>query len=171
MIRRPPEPTRTYTLFPYTTLVRSGEGGTIAVGAEHAELHPVRIARLVRRRGFFAVHGKSSPAYWICPVPARRGASHKVLWQRGDPALLEGAWTSALEGRSRDWPGAGILCFCENAPKGRRGQSSVKPERHSRGASPPFWRKRVEKFAEEEKPRLCGPSVIEALVSPSCPFK
>src|SRR3546814_17724846 len=68
-------------------------------GAEHAELHPVRIAQLVRRRGFFVGHGKSSPAYWIGPVPARRGASHKVLWQRGDPALLEGAWTRSEERR------------------------------------------------------------------------
>src|SRR3546814_11987420 len=59
------------------TIGMEGEGGTIAVGAEHAELHPVRIAQLVRGRGFFVGHGNSSPEYWIGPVPARRGAAAK----------------------------------------------------------------------------------------------
>src|SRR3546814_16754801 len=32
MIRRPPVSTRTYTLFPYTTLVRSDDGDDVALG-------------------------------------------------------------------------------------------------------------------------------------------
>src|SRR3546814_9248881 len=41
MIRRPPRSTRTDTLFPYTTLFRSGDagGGRIAHVAEHHRLH------------------------------------------------------------------------------------------------------------------------------------
>src|SRR3546814_19348463 len=38
MIRRPPRSTRTDTLFPYTTLFRSGEG---AIGREPGEGHPL----------------------------------------------------------------------------------------------------------------------------------
>src|SRR3546814_2040313 len=41
MIRRPPRSTRTDTLFPYTTLFRSGRGDQMALGAELVVSHPV----------------------------------------------------------------------------------------------------------------------------------
>src|SRR3546814_9919771 len=48
MIRRPPRATRTDTLFPYTTLVRSGGRGTgVGRGDEDGE----RAARRARRQG------------------------------------------------------------------------------------------------------------------------
>src|SRR3546814_8649635 len=46
MIRRPPRSTRTDTLFPYTTLFRSGPGGQAR--ARQAKAHP-RIARRRKR--------------------------------------------------------------------------------------------------------------------------
>src|SRR3546814_13522419 len=47
MIRRPPRSTRTYTLFPYTTLFRSEADAGAVVGEEHDML----VARLRRRIG------------------------------------------------------------------------------------------------------------------------
>src|SRR3546814_17265330 len=38
MIRRPPRSTRTYTLFPYTTLFRSRGAGRASVEVDHAQL-------------------------------------------------------------------------------------------------------------------------------------
>src|SRR3546814_10596705 len=52
MIRRPPRSTRTYTLFPYTTLFRSGEvAGQPAhdAGRNHGRAHRARPGRQARR--------------------------------------------------------------------------------------------------------------------------
>src|SRR3546814_6705177 len=54
MIRRPPRSTRTYTLFPYTTLFRSLQpcrARRLLPGADHVTLRPdaQRIPRMVRR--------------------------------------------------------------------------------------------------------------------------
>src|SRR3546814_4294783 len=49
MIRRPPRSTRTYTLFPYTTLFRSAGGGRAArTGIELGRLGAVRGAQSAR---------------------------------------------------------------------------------------------------------------------------
>src|SRR3546814_2799348 len=45
MIWRPPGSTRTDTLFPYTTLFRSGEGGVDGRGDRRAEIAEARSAR------------------------------------------------------------------------------------------------------------------------------
>src|SRR3546814_13782676 len=56
MIRRPPRSTRTDTLFPYTTLFRSGELALVGeVVATVMELHPVAMPRQ-RHIGRMAVH-------------------------------------------------------------------------------------------------------------------
>src|SRR3546814_2027180 len=57
MIRRPPRSTRTDTLFPYTTLFRSGcpdaeaRGGALGRAAGRARQGPVRFSALGRWRG------------------------------------------------------------------------------------------------------------------------
>src|SRR3546814_8502041 len=63
MIRRPPRSTRTDTLFPYTTLFRSGPGGQAR--ARQAKAHP-RIARRRKRLpvGSMAI-GRSTRSYKI----------------------------------------------------------------------------------------------------------
>src|SRR3546814_1843924 len=66
MIRRPPRATRTDTLFPYTTLFRSPEGGgdskadseTFAVADEIATLHYVGEANSGSERWAFAFSAK-----------------------------------------------------------------------------------------------------------------
>src|SRR3546814_4658564 len=69
MIRRPPRSTRTYTLFPYTTLFRSDQSAPFsAVGGQGAGPD-------VRRRrppSEFAAHR----ARWFEAVPARRSEEH-----------------------------------------------------------------------------------------------
>src|SRR3546814_5816677 len=54
MIRRPPRSTRTYTLFPYTTLFRSGRGaGQGGAGRRVHQLGAGGDRRRARRRGQF----------------------------------------------------------------------------------------------------------------------
>src|SRR3546814_15240514 len=66
MIRRPPRSTRTDTLFPYTTLFRSGAG----VGEDPPRL--VRAARLVDRHG----HRAHMPCREVDERPLQAGARH-----------------------------------------------------------------------------------------------
>src|SRR3546814_11420774 len=58
MIRRPPRSTRTDTLFPYTTLFRSGEGQRIAAARRRRSRHAVAAER-ARRLGL--VHPRGHP--------------------------------------------------------------------------------------------------------------
>src|SRR3546814_1704301 len=53
MIRRPPRSTRTYTLFPYTTLFRSGFDDGVGIQRHRLDTfieQPAREIRMVRRR-------------------------------------------------------------------------------------------------------------------------
>src|SRR3546814_16622928 len=81
MIRRPPRSTRTDTLFPYTTLFRSGLAGTI--GEDRHRLHPALLPggvgdelfdRADRHR---AMAGKLDHAIALAqPVPRARSEEH-----------------------------------------------------------------------------------------------
>src|SRR3546814_2328115 len=65
MIRRPPRSTRTYTLFPYTTLFRSA-GRLLRLGLCVAELRPLR-----RQQGAAAA-AKSQTLEDRCPMTSGR---------------------------------------------------------------------------------------------------
>src|SRR3546814_14216481 len=68
MIRRPPRSTRTDTLFPYTTLFRSG----LAKGGDNADRyrHPL-VGRPCRFRGRFAHEGHVGAGWSTKPRPRR----------------------------------------------------------------------------------------------------
>src|SRR3546814_17101301 len=83
MIRRPPRSTRTDTLFPYTTLFRSGEGQRIAAARRRRSRHAVAAER-ARRLGL--VHPRRHPS--------RQAASARAAAL--PPALRDGA--GGLEG-------------------------------------------------------------------------
>src|SRR3546814_7077802 len=79
MIRRPPRPTRTDTLFPYTTLFRSRLGAQrrVLVDVERAPLQFVqqRFEPGVGKRGRIAVHHASRSAVVTGCVAARRAGN------------------------------------------------------------------------------------------------
>src|SRR3546814_17396874 len=92
MIRRPPRSTRTDTLFPYTTLFRSGGGAAVqatagAHRAERASALPLRDN--VAREGAQATARRADPAGQHCPGRhlGRAGGSDGG---RGAPAAVEG---------------------------------------------------------------------------------
>src|SRR3546814_1956261 len=97
MLRRPPRPTRTNTLFPSTTLFLSG------VGARAGQPIPARLRRGtgVRRQSARRVRartgGRPSPVEWRAGQPdgqaaARRMRTHYRLHRRPAPALTIGAF-------------------------------------------------------------------------------
>src|SRR3546814_16239422 len=66
MIRRPPRSTRTYTLFPYTTLVRSKSVAVIGTGASAIQFVPeivpkVKALSLFQRSGAWVVPKADRP--------------------------------------------------------------------------------------------------------------
>src|SRR3546814_11379294 len=77
MIRRPPRSTRTDTLFPYTTLFRSG-------GQPHAI---AALAEVARQRS-----DKTQPSTGFLDFPiTRRAAGAMVVGAEGEDALQNGA--------------------------------------------------------------------------------
>src|SRR3546814_14602891 len=114
--RRPPRSTRTYTLFPYTTLFRSSreiveEGTANVVGRCHArELgilsvcdkrgnnrHPHRAARSeIRRDSLAQIAGKL-----VQHVGLRPTLLHPVEWTLGGVATADGKQRPVQQGRRR----------------------------------------------------------------------
>src|SRR3546814_974776 len=78
MIRRPPRSTRTDTLFPYTTLFRSGEGGALsALALRHAggADSAAAAARPFKRRQADA-RAFGRPDFRRRPAPLQRSEEH-----------------------------------------------------------------------------------------------
>src|SRR3546814_13659184 len=93
MIRRPPRSTRTDTLFPYTTLFRSGPrypGRDIAVVLEEIQMTPAKLAKIMRFAGpsaFTACEGRSTVGFQVQVQLMWRLARVEMLasqtpWQR-----------------------------------------------------------------------------------------
>src|SRR3546814_19841505 len=98
MIRRPPRSTRTDTLFPYTTLFRSGRRSARRAGGRPVALHP-----RIGRQG--AAGGRAEDG-------RREGRRREAaLCARGQPVSLlpqhPGAWRPD---RNRDATARALLC-------------------------------------------------------------
>src|SRR3546814_19273146 len=92
MIRRPPRSTRTDTLFPYTTLFRSGAGGQLArlgEGAvDHRPLRAVEGDPLARRRGFEPIAVDHTPGLHQLHVELAQRLEHRGHLGGGRQAAL-----------------------------------------------------------------------------------
>src|SRR3546814_15264460 len=123
MIRRPPRSTRTDTLFPYTTLFRSGQ-------SDRASCDGRTVAR---------------PRRLEARLPAARCARRSET--RRDPAaaaqrLSRRAWFPLALGQARPWRYAGrpaYLAACEHCPGGVRHEAlAPPPAADPRHPPPPF---------------------------------
>src|SRR3546814_16328042 len=123
MIRRPPRSTRTDTLFPYTTLFRSGGrtvghgagGGQAAVGRIEAGRHP---------------HHRTLPAAEGVAADAGEMAGPETLSARGDePAGMRIAFARHSGLRAS----GDALCLWRRSEERRVGHTGVRPCR-SRGS-------------------------------------
>src|SRR3546814_15010572 len=83
MIRRPPRSTRTDTLFPYTTLFRSGGGGRADVQFQLCYRHH-SIALQYPGAGSlcWVAHAYSRQLYWVQPEAQRQERGNSVLFAR-----------------------------------------------------------------------------------------
>src|SRR3546814_6378673 len=99
MIRRPPRSTRTYTLFPYTTLFRSLD---LLEAVENVELGQ-RDALDAGQLGSLAHHHRVEPA--AAPLPAR---DHAELAAARAQQLAGGIGQLGRKGAAADTRGVGL---------------------------------------------------------------
>src|SRR3546814_20408571 len=99
MIRRPPRSTRTYTLFPYTTLFRSLD---LLEAVENVELGQ-RDALDAGQLGSLAHHHRVEPA--AAPLPAR---DHAELAAARAQQLARGLGQLGRKGAAADPRGVGL---------------------------------------------------------------
>src|SRR3546814_14714039 len=100
MIRRPPSSTRTDTLFPYTTLVRSTARyvdqlvdrllDPVAFGPHVADIHAAAFRGLARQRDEFVGFGIGAGGIDDRAADAHRTLVHRLPHQRPHPAELFG---------------------------------------------------------------------------------
>src|SRR3546814_6191730 len=111
MIRRPPSSTRTDTLFPYTTLVRSTARyvdqlvdrllDPVAFGPHVADIHAAAFRGLARQRDEFVGFGIGAGGIDDRAADAHRTLVHRLPHQRPHPAERSEEHTSELQSLMR----------------------------------------------------------------------
>src|SRR3546814_16302524 len=90
MIRRPPRPTRTYTLFPYTTLFRSADPGEQRHPAQHDEGEQlVLCCRRQLAHAAIAFHPGVQQLVEIGPMLDEADGRRGVVQVPAEPAIVE----------------------------------------------------------------------------------
>src|SRR3546814_9672706 len=101
MIRRPPRSTRTDTLFPYTTLCRSGRDGASHPGGRCAARHPDPRRRDIppaaARAALAAAHARLDRPGHRTQAPAARGRRTALVLRTVRPQAVRGVLLPELQ--------------------------------------------------------------------------